>query len=197
MGDHAGAAAEYAEVCRLRPNDMEARANLGQAYLDQGKLTEAIATFEAALREHPTAPAHHYLALMLDAQGQGAQAAPHYREAVRLAPNDPTFLNDLAWLLATSPIESVRNGTEAVTLGERACELTGGKEARFFGTLDAAYAEAGRFDDAIKTATKARELALASGQKEIAARAEQRLQFYRNHKPWRNPPEPAAGDQAK
>ena len=79
---------------------------------------------------------------------------------------------------------------EAVRLAEAACRLNGGKEPRYFGTLDAAYAEVGRFDDAISTATKARELALAAGQKEIARSAEARLVFYRARKPYHSPDSP-------
>ena len=75
-------------------------------------------------------------------------------------------------------------------LAEQACQLSGGKEARFWGTLDAAYAEVGQFDKAMATATKARELALASGQKSVAQKAEERLVLYRAGKPYRSPASP-------
>ena len=66
-----------------------------------------------------------------------------------------------------------------------ACRLSGGKEARFWGTLDAAYAEAGRLADALTTAAKARELALAAGQPDIARKADERMALYRAGKPYR------------
>jgi len=78
----------------------------------------------------------------------------------------------------------VRNGTEAVLLAERACKASGGKEARFWGTLAAAYAEIGRFEEAVKTAEKAIGLATAAGQKDIAEKNQQLLEFYRARKPY-------------
>ena len=112
-------------------------------------------------------------------------ALVHYREAVRLAPNVPDYLNDLAWLLATSPARKDDNREEPIRLAEKACELSGGKEARFWGTLDATYAAAGQFEQAIETAKKARELALAAGHADLAKAAEERMAFYQNHKPFR------------
>jgi hypothetical protein len=70
--------------------------------------------------------------------------------------------------------------------------LSGGNEARFFGTLDAAYSGAGRFEEAITTAQKARELALAAGQKQIAEKAEERLGLYRARKPFYSAVTPSA-----
>ena len=186
QGDFAGAATHYAEACRLRPDDVEARQSLGLALFCQGKLSEAAAQYQAVLRAHPSAGPHYYLALALDGQGQAAEAAAHYREAIRLEPKTPLYLNDLAWLLATGPGGETRNGKEAVRLAEEACRLSGGKVARFWGTLDAAYAEAGRFEEALATVTKTRELALAAGQPDIAKAAEERLVLYREHKPYRS-----------
>jgi tetratricopeptide (TPR) repeat protein len=186
-GDPAGAAYHLAQACRLRPNDTEARESLAIALLNQGKLEEAAARFQEVLHSRPTARAHYYNALALDALGRPEKALPHYREAARLNPGEPLYLNDLAWLLATNPKPELRNGVEAVHFAHRACELAGEKEARFWGTLDAAYAEAGLFDDAIKTAAKTRALALAAGQRDIADRAGERQAFYRAGKPYRVP----------
>jgi hypothetical protein len=58
--------------------------------------------------------------------------------------------------------------------------------------LDAAYAEAGRFAEAVATAAKVREMALAAGQSEIAQRAEERLALYRAGKPYRSPAPPSS-----
>ncbi|PYJ05833.1 MAG: hypothetical protein DME25_07710 [Verrucomicrobia bacterium] len=189
-GDFVQATAHFAEACRLRPEDMEARENFGLALFWQGRAREAAPVFEQVLRVRPGARAHYYLGLILDGQGRGLEAVSHYREAVRLEPKAPVYLNDLAWILATHPKDEVRNGTDAVRLAEQACQLSGGKEARFWGTLDAAYAEVGQFDKAMATATKARELALASGQKSVAQKAEERLVLYRAGKPYRSPASP-------
>jgi tetratricopeptide (TPR) repeat protein len=186
QGDFAGAATHYAAAARLRPDDIDTRQNLGLVLLSQGKLSEAAAEFGALLQARPSASAHYYLALALDRQGHAAEAAAHYREAIRLEPKAPLYLNDLAWLLATSPKDETRNGAEAVRLAAEACGLSGGRIARFWGTLDAAYAEAGRFEEAAATAAKTRELALAAGQPDIAKAAEERLALYRARQPFRS-----------
>jgi tetratricopeptide (TPR) repeat protein len=192
QGDFAGAATHYAAAARLRPDDIDTHQNLALAFLFQGKLPEAATQFQIVLRARPGAWAHYYLALALDGQGQAAEAAAHYREAIRLEPKAPLYLNDLAWLLATCPRNDTRNGDEAVRLAEEACRLSGGKVARFWGTLDVAYAEAGRFEEAATTAAKARDLALAAGQPDIAQAAEERLALYRARKPYRTRALPAA-----
>src|ERR1035437_1061228 len=188
--DFAGAATQFGEACRLRPEDVEARENLGLAQLYDGKMAEAAWQFREVLRVRPDAGAHSHLALALDSLGHAEESLVHYREAVRLSPNTPLYLNDLAWCLATSPKAELRNGAEAVRLAEQACRLSGGKEARFWGTLDAAYAETGRTAEAMATAAKVREMALATGQPEIAQRAEERLALYRAGKPYRSPAPP-------
>ena len=186
-GDFAGAVTQFGEACRLQPEDMEARQNLGLALLYDGRMAEATRQFRELLRVRPDAQTHYHLGLALDSLGQAAEAGAHYQEAARLSPNTPLYLNDLAWFLATNPKAELRDGTAAVRLAEQACRLSGGKEARFWGTLDAAYAEAGRFAEAVVTAAKVREMALAAGQPEIAQRAEGRLALYRAGKPYRSP----------
>ncbi len=174
-GDYPGAEAGFAEACRLQPDDLEARGKLGLMLLCQSKMAEAARQFQAVLRVRPDARTHYQLGLALDSLGQPEEAVVQYRAAVRLSPKTPLYLNDLAWFLATNPKAELRDGAEAVRLAEQACQLSGGKEARFLGTLDAAYAEAGRFADAVATAAKVREMALAAGQPDIAQRAAERL----------------------
>ena len=144
-GDFAGAAAQFEEACRLHPEDVEARENLALALLYRGKWPKRHSSFGRCCGCARSARTHYYLGLALDSVGQAEEAVAHYREAARLSPNTPLYLNDLAWFLATNPKAELRDGAEAVRLAERACRLSGGKEARFWGTLDAAYAEAGRF----------------------------------------------------
>ena len=102
-------------------------------------------------------------------------------EALRLN----TALNNLAWILATDPDATLRDGAEAVRLARRACTLTGNSSAVYVGTLAASYAEAGRFDEAITTAERARKLALAAGQPAVAERNAQLIEMYRQGKPFR------------
>ena len=80
----------------------------------------------------------------------------------------PEALNDLARMLAAAASDRLRNGAEAIALAERAWQLTQFQQPMFIGTLAAADAEAGRFDDAVKTAEKAKDLAAAAGLKDVA-----------------------------
>jgi hypothetical protein len=97
-------------------------------------------------------------------------------------------INNLAWLLAASSDPSVRNGPEAVKLAERACRLTQGRAIVPLGTLAAAYAEAGRFKDAVAAGQKSLELAKAAGDARLVAMNQQLLQLYRAGQPFHETP---------
>ena len=79
----------------------------------------------------------------------------YWRESLRLQPSQVPVLLQTAWVLATSREASVRNGAEAVELATRAIQLSGGESARLLDVLAAAYAEAGRFSEAVATARRA------------------------------------------
>src|SRR5208282_1190409 len=120
-----------------------------------------------------------YWGMALGQSGRTREAVAQYREALRLNPNLAGALNNLAWVLAASPDDGLRNGAEAVRLAERACELTHYGDPLFIGTLAAAYAEAGRFPEAVTTAEKAEQLATDAGAKELAEKIGQLLELYR------------------
>jgi len=162
---------------------------LGNLLLVRGRTDDALAQFMTAVRVNPADPeGQANIANALAIMERPAEAVSHYREAIRLKPDWPEMLNNLAWLLATHADESVRNGAEAVRLAQRAVELTRGEQPAFLGTLAAAYAESGRFAEAIATGEKARALALASGQRELVAANEKLLEQYRVGKPARATP---------
>jgi tetratricopeptide (TPR) repeat protein len=83
--------------------------------------------------------------------------------AVEEEPDKLFLLNRLGWLLATSPEDEVRDAARAVELGERAVRLTSRQDPLSLDTLAAAYAEAGRFDEAAAAAREALELAARRG----------------------------------
>jgi len=114
--------------------------------------------------------------------------------AAKLYPPKPVVCNNLALMLATSPEATHRNGPLAVRLAECACGQTHNKETVMVGTLAAAYAEAGRFDEAISTAQLACALASLSGQQELLKKNQALLALYFKHQPYR---EAASLDQAK
>jgi tetratricopeptide (TPR) repeat protein len=101
--------------------------------------------------------------------------------------DNPVLLNNLAWLLATSPRADVRRGPEAVALAERAAEHTRRNEPVLLGTLAAAYAEAGQFDRAVAVAEEAISKAHAANQPDIAQRNQELLDLYRAGQPCRAP----------
>jgi spermidine synthase len=111
----------------------------------------------------------------------------HLRIAADLKPDKVETLNDLAWILASTSNESIRNGPEAVRLAEHACELTQRREPVMLGTLAAAYAADGRFAEAVAIAEKARDAATASGQNEVAEKNRELLELYRAGKDFRQP----------
>jgi tetratricopeptide (TPR) repeat protein len=93
-------------------------------------------------------------------------------------------LNNLAWLLATSPDAHIRDGVQAVKYAEHACELTHHGVTILVGTLAAAYAEAGRYDDAMAAAEKACALATASGERDLLEKNRKLLALYQAHQPY-------------
>jgi tetratricopeptide (TPR) repeat protein len=118
------------------------------------------------------------IAIQLDEAGKFAEAVQEDRETVRLYPNDPMALNNLAWDLAANPSQELRNGKEAVQLARRAVELTGQQQPVFMGTLAAAYAEDGQFARAVEIAEKARDIALSMHQPETVEACEQLLKLF-------------------
>ena len=91
-------------------------------------------------------------------------------------------MNELAWLLATCPDETIRDGVEAVRLAESYLEEHG-DYADVIDTLAAAYAEVRRFEDAVVTQQKA--LSMLKKDDPDFAELQAHLESYRNHKPWR------------
>ena len=120
------------------------------------------------------------------------QAAKHYAEAIRLQAEYPDALNNLAWIRATSEDRRLRNGPEAVRLAQQACQLTGRREVGALDTLAAAYAEAGRFAEAVQTARDALDLAMQQDKPALAESIQARLRLYEAGTPFHeSPPSPA------
>jgi spermidine synthase len=117
--------------------------------------------------------------------GNASEALAHWREVLRAQPNHVIVLNQAARLLATCPDDSIRNGKEAVAFAERAAKLSGGREPAILDALAAAYAESGRFEDAVATAESA--LAIAAGQNNqaVAETLKSRIELYKARTPLR------------
>jgi tetratricopeptide (TPR) repeat protein len=182
------AVALFSQAIRLDEQFGDAHRQLGVALEQSGKAQEALKHFERAVGLKPNDPgARARLAALLASLGRTEAAINQYREAIKLDPDMPALLNNLAWMLATHPEARFRNGAEAVQLAERAVKASERKAPMLLGTLAAAYAEAGRFDEAVKTAEEAIRLARSAGDENTAKRNEQLLEYYRSGKPWREP----------
>jgi tetratricopeptide (TPR) repeat protein len=184
----AGEAAEcFQKALGMDPGVAEINYSLGEALQQLGRLDSARPCFERALELRPNfASAHYKLANLLLQQGWVSAAAAHYQRALELRPDSMQACNNLAWLMATCPEASFRNGPRAVTLAKRAEQLTGGRNALVIGTLAAAQAEAGNFAEAIAAAGRARQLASAQTNAALVNIIDTQEQQYRKGLPWRD-----------
>jgi len=186
--DFPGATQQFESILKTEPKNAKAVDGLGYVLAMQGKCEEARPKFREALKLEPKYPyAHFHLALCLTGQGGIKEAIDEYRKALSLDGKLPLALNNLAWVLAASPDPALRNGAEAVEMAERACKLTNNEQPFYLGTLAAAYAEAGRFSDAIQKAEMARDLAQKGGLALVAQRNEELLAYYRAGKAFHEP----------
>ena len=179
---------DFRQATQVNPKLAATLDNLGIALAAKGRFDEAIENFRRAIQINPNRPdTFLHLGMTLDQMGRTREAVAQYQEALRLNPNLAGALNNLALILATSPDDKLRNGAEAVRLAEHACELTHYTQPFFIGTLAAAYAESGRFPEAVATAEKAEQLATTDGLKKLAGNNRQLLELYRAGKPYREP----------
>jgi tetratricopeptide (TPR) repeat protein len=186
-GKPAEGIAELKTALHLKPNDLKAQKTLADALIKTGQTAEAIPYCEALVANEPEdAHARFNLGWACQAAKRPEEALTHYKEAMRLAPDSPQCLNALAWMYATSAKAAIRNGTEAVRLAERAAQITQRQNTQLLDTLAAAYAEAGRFDEAVKTTEEIHALAISTHDTGMAETARQRLELYQAGKPYRD-----------
>ena len=167
---------------RRHPDEEEARLQLASLYVADNRPRRAIEVYTEILAKNPDNPAalrgrgDAYLNI-----GKHAEAIADYERALKLRPNDSGLLNNFAWVLATSPVDSLRNGKRALEMALKACELTQYKEGHILSTLGAAYAELGDFETAKKWSAKAVEL----GREDQKDQLRKELESYEQRKPVR------------
>ena len=182
------AIAHLEKALTIDPGLANAHNSLGNALLRKGRPADAIAHFREAVKLRPDfARAHCNLAAALLRQGQFAEALTHYQAAVAAQPANPSVLSSVAWALATCPEPSVRNGPRAVELAERARRLPSGENPSVLGTLAAAYAEAGRFPEAVAAAQRALDSIAPHGNTPQAEALRAQLQSYQAGTAFRDP----------
>ena len=178
-GMYANAETLWQATLARNPDSWLAHNNLGTILRQEGRVDEAITHYQEALKIMPGNESVHFnLAKASYQKGKVDQAIAQFQLALQLEPADMEAQNNLAWLLATAPQASLRNGDKAVQLARQANELAGGKNPVILGTLAAAFAETGRFGDAVRNAQKAIELARAAGRQDLAGKLNGELLRY-------------------
>jgi Flp pilus assembly protein TadD len=174
----------FQKALEIKPDYAEACNNLGSSLARKGRVDEAIGQYQKALQLSPDyAAAHINLAIALQQNGRVDEAIPQYQQALQLKPADPATENYLAWVLATAPEASLRNGAKALELARQANSLTGGENPVVLHTLAAACAEAGRFSEAVETAQHALRLAQAQTNTALAGALQEELKLYQAGSP--------------
>jgi protein O-mannosyl-transferase len=180
----------YEKALTIDPNHAVAHFNFGAALVGRGQIDEAIAHFKKALEINPQhAQARKNIEQAIALREKSHKAMAKRREWIRANPNDADALNDTAWILATSTEASLRNGAEAVEFAQRAVALSGGQKPAILNTLAAAFAEAGRFPEAIQTAKKAAKLAMQQNKPYLADFIREKIRLYEAKTPFRDIPQ--------
>ena len=182
-GQYDRAIADYTQAIKLNPKYAGAYNNRGYAYDDKGQYDRAIADYDKAIGLDPKyAMAYKNRGNVYLSKGDHDAAMRDYNQAIALNPH-AAMHNGIAWKLATMPDPGARNGAEAVRLAEKAVKLKDIPSYR--DTLAAAYAEAGRFDDAVAEQDRAIAMLRAAGRNYEIADYQSRRDFYRQRRPYR------------
>jgi tetratricopeptide (TPR) repeat protein len=203
------AAEEVKTMLSLNENYAGAWVCKGQIAEAVGRKDEALDAWQHAVRLDPNnIVLQNTLAVAYWQQGKRAEAAPHFRAVLRLAPQNAAANAEnlgrafyeqhqpdeaarawtfMAWSLATSPLDAVRNGAKAVELAQYAVKLSGGNSARAMDALAAAHAETRQFGDALRVAKQALSQAQKEGDPALAQAIEGRISLYQQGRPFREP----------
>ncbi len=175
----------YEAALRLEPDFAAAHAKLGGLLAARGRFDEAAAHVLRALELDPgDVETLRSLAIVRTLQGRVADGIAAYGEILKSTPRDLDALNNIAWIRATHAEAVHRDGTQAVRYAELARDSAAEENDVLCSTLAAAYAEAGRYDDAVRVASRAVEIARARGDERGASNFESQLSLYRAGRPF-------------
>ena len=187
-GQLADGTTQLREALRLHPGNGETEYNLATALIQQRQWKEASDFLQRIAPAQPdNSNAQYQYGLALAHQGRTREAMSQYAKALLLTPDFAEALDRLAWIASTDPHSESRNGAQAVSLSEKACALTGRQQPAMLLTLAAAFAEAGRLQDAVATAQEGLDLAGTKGQREVEANARRLLEAFQAGHPFREP----------
>src|SRR5438034_1969101 len=178
---------EFQATLRLAPDSAATHVNLANLLAKQHAWDEAMAHYSEALRLNPAfVEAHCYVAALLLEEGRTKDAAAHYIAALQTKADYLPAMESLAWIYATASGEvGTQHAAEAVRLAQQACQISGCKQSGLLDTLAAAYANAGRFEEAVKTGEEAFSIAKAAGENNFADSIRARIDLYKKGSPFR------------
>jgi tetratricopeptide (TPR) repeat protein len=173
----------FARALELDPQYPKAHEKMGIALLAAGKPNEAIEHLKEGLQTTENqADVYANLGVAYIKLGKYEEAIQNLTKAVESKPDSIDALNNLAWLLATGGDITGEDANQAIGFAERACELTMHKEPKLLDTLAAAYAAAGRYEEAVKTAKQAVDMAKAGGLEDQVIEIQSRMELYKTGK---------------
>jgi tetratricopeptide (TPR) repeat protein len=193
LGRRSDIAEDLESLTKIAPKNSELLLQLGMLYLGTNQPRKAIEKCTAALEQEP----ENFMALRTRADallgiGKHPEAVADYERAVKLKSRLSSdlektswtgVLNNFAWVLATSPEDSVRDGKRAIDLATQACDETNYSKSHILSTLAASYAETGNWEKAIEWSKKAAEL--GHEDEDTEGQLKKELASYEAKKPWR------------
>jgi spermidine synthase len=183
-GRRQDAAERYRRAIALDPSYSQAHNNLGNLLAADNQIAAAMASYQEAIRHDASnAEAHCSLAQAMVMSRQPRAASLEFGRALELAPGWTACATSYVWLLSAHHDPLIRDPEKGISLGEAAVRATRSLDPSALDALAAAYAAAGRFDDAVRVGT----LALREAEKRPAAATEQvreRVDLYRRHQPF-------------
>jgi cytochrome c-type biogenesis protein CcmH/NrfG len=172
----------------IRPDNSPAHENLAKALLQKGQVADALIHYRKLLQLQPdNIEVHNIVGTVLTQQNRVAEGVEEWEKVLAIQPENGNAMSNLAWVFATSPDQSLRDGPKAVRLAEQALRLSGGRIPILFRTLAAAYAESGDFSKAIQTAQQGMELANSQGNPGLATELQGNIALYQRQQPLRDP----------
>jgi tetratricopeptide (TPR) repeat protein len=179
----------FQKVIEFKPDSVGAYNNLALVLFTQGRFNEAVKEYQRTLELMPNyADAHYMLGCALQGQRKFDAAIVQFQEVLKLEPGQVMAQNSLAWLLATCPEATLRDGGKAIELAKQADQLSGGNHPEILDALAAAYAEAGRYPEAVETARRALSLLATQNNKPLADALQMRLKLYEANAPFHEKP---------